>query len=106
MHKLSLVKIQWYLLKLLSGNENIDMSRSDNSVKNWRNLPISNPNPDLHNINAHTVKLNSSNTNGSFTMDHSNSFLSPYEILPIGPENKYLGKCSDFIMKLYVVRTH
>ena len=39
-------------------------------------------------------------------MDHSNSFRSPYEILPIGPENKYLGKCSDFIMKLYVVCTH
>ena len=32
-------------------------------------------------------------------MDHSNSFLSPYEILPIGPENKNLGKCFDFIMK-------
>ena len=25
-------------------------------------------------------------------MDHSNSFLSPSEILPMGPENKYLGK--------------
>ena len=31
------------------------VSRADNSVKNWRNLPISNPNPDLHNINAHTM---------------------------------------------------
>ena len=30
------------------------VSRTDNSVKNWRNLPISNPKPDLHNINAHT----------------------------------------------------
>ena len=30
------------------------MSRADNSVKNWQNLPISNPKPDLHNINAHT----------------------------------------------------
>ena len=30
------------------------MSRADNSVKNWGNLPISNPKPDLHNINAHT----------------------------------------------------
>ena len=29
------------------------VSRADNSVKNWRNLPISNPKPDLHNINAH-----------------------------------------------------
>ena len=30
------------------------MSRADNSVKIWRNLPISNPKSDLHNINAHT----------------------------------------------------
>ena len=30
------------------------MSQTDNSVKFWRNLPISNPKPDLHNINAHT----------------------------------------------------
>ena len=27
---------------------------ADKSVKNWRNLPISNPKPDLHKINAHT----------------------------------------------------
>ena len=30
------------------------VSRADNSVKNWRNLPISNAETDLHNINAHT----------------------------------------------------
>ena len=30
------------------------VSRADNSVKILRNLPISNPKPDLHNINAHT----------------------------------------------------
>ena len=30
------------------------VSRADNSVKTWRNLPISNPKSDLHNINAHT----------------------------------------------------
>ena len=29
------------------------VSRADNAVKIWRNLPISNPKPDLHNINAH-----------------------------------------------------
>ena len=33
-------------------------------------------------------------------------FLVPYEILPIAQENKYLGKFSYFIMKLYVVCTH
>ena len=27
---------------------------ADNSVRNWWNLPISNPKPGLHNINAHT----------------------------------------------------
>ena len=50
--------------------------------------------------------LNSSNTDGSFTMANSNSVLSPYEILPIDQENKYLRKLSYFIMKLYVVCTH
>ena len=32
--------------------------------------------------------LNGSNTDDSFTMANSNSFLSPYEILPIAQENK------------------
>ena len=50
--------------------------------------------------------LNSSNNDGSFTMGYSNSFLSPYEILPIAQENKYLGKNFYSIMKLYVVCTH
>ena len=50
--------------------------------------------------------LDSSNTDGSFTMANSNSFLSPYEILPLVQENKYLGKFSYFIIKLYVVCTH
>ena len=30
------------------------VSLADNSVKNWQNLRISNPKPDLHNINVHT----------------------------------------------------
>ena len=50
--------------------------------------------------------LNGSNTDGSFTMANSNSFLSSYEILPIAQENKYLRKFSYFIVKLYVVCTH
>ena len=45
----SLVKILWHLLKLSSGNENMDVSWADNSIKIWWN-----PKPDLHNINAHT----------------------------------------------------
>ena len=50
--------------------------------------------------------LNRSNTDGSFTVGYSNSFLSPYEILPTAQENKYLGKFSYSIMTLYVVCTH
>ena len=50
--------------------------------------------------------LNSSNTDGSFIMANSNSFLSPCEILPISQEIKYLGKSSFFITKLYVVCIH
>ena len=49
----SLVKIPWQLLKL-SGNEYMGLSQADNSVKISRNLTISNPKPDLHNINVHT----------------------------------------------------
>ena len=50
--------------------------------------------------------LNGSNPDGSFTVDDSNSFMSPYEILPIAQENKYLKKFSYFIVELYVVCTH
>ena len=38
--------------------------------------------------------LNSSNADGSFTNANSNSFLSPYVLLPIAQENKYLSKFS------------
>ena len=54
MHVPSFFKIPWYLLKLSSWNENMGMLRAGNSVEIWRNLPIGNPKPDLHNINAHT----------------------------------------------------
>ena len=50
--------------------------------------------------------LNGSNTDGSFTMANSNSLLSLNEILPIAQENKYLGKFSYFIVKLYLVCTN
>ena len=39
---------------LSSENENIGMLLANNPVKNWLNLSISNPKPDLHNISAHT----------------------------------------------------
>ena len=44
--------------------------------------------------------LDSSNTDGSFTMTNSNSFLSPYEVLPIAQENKYLGKFFYFYREI------
>ena len=43
---------------------------------------------------------------GSFTMDDSNSFFSPYKILPVAQENKYLGIFFRKIMELYVVCTY
>ena len=54
MHIASLMKIPCYLLKLSSGNENMGVSGADNSVKIGRNLPISNPKPDLLNVNAYS----------------------------------------------------
>ena len=50
--------------------------------------------------------LNGSNTDGSFTVDESNSFFSPYKILPIAQENKYLMIFSYFIIELYALCTH
>ena len=56
-------------------------------------------------INELQYNLHGSNPDGSFTVDDSNSFFSPYKILPIAQENKYLGFFSYFIMELYVVCT-
>ena len=53
MHTPNLVQIHWFLLKLLSRNENMDMLWADNSVKNFL-FSISNPKPDLYNINVYT----------------------------------------------------
>ena len=51
--------------------------------------------------------LNGSNPDGSSTVDDSSSFFSPYKILQIAQENKYLGILfSYFIMELYVVCIH
>ena len=54
MHIASLVKRPCYLLKLSSGNKNMGVSRADNSVKIWPNLPISNSKRDLLNVNAYS----------------------------------------------------
>ena len=49
----SFLKIDWYLLKLSSGNKNMDVSKVDN-CKKLINLLISNPKPVPHNIYAWT----------------------------------------------------
>ena len=46
-----------------------------------------------------------SNIDNSFNRYDANSFLSPYEILLIAEDNKYLRKFSYFITKLYVMCT-
>ena len=51
-----MVNIPCYLLKLSSGNETIGVSRADNFVKIWRNLPISNPNQ-ISLMSMHIVSL-------------------------------------------------
>ena len=52
----------------------------------------------LHKKMIIQLNLTGSNTDGWFTMANSNLFLSPYEILPIAQENKYLRKFSYFIL--------
>ena len=81
----------------------------------WLELPVSRTN--LHGPKAVRpigvrlcidvqYNLNGSNPDGSITPHDSNSFFSPYKILPIAQENKYLGSFSCFMMELYVVCTH
>ena len=57
------------------------------------------------------LNLKSSNTDGSFTMADSKSFLSPYEILSTALKIKHsVFFCEVFllydILKVYVVCTH
>ena len=72
MHLASLVKRLCYLLKLLSGNENMGVSQADNSVNIWQKF--ANSKTDLLNVNAyskfnlvkipcHLLKLSSGNKN-------------------------------------------
>ena len=44
-------------------------------------------------MSTHNIQynLNGSNMDGSFTMDDSDSFISPYKILLIAQGHKYLG---------------
>ena len=58
----------------------------------------------VHCLTFYQVQSNLSglNTNGSFAIANLNSFFSPYKILRIAQENKYLSKFSYFIMKLFL----
>ena len=56
MHIASLDKIPCYLLKLSSGNENMGVSRADNSVKNWRKCPLAISNQ-IFTISMHILSL-------------------------------------------------
>ena len=54
--KTDLLTVNTYSIKIpcYFQNQNISVSRADNSVKIWRNLPINNPKPDLLNVNAYS----------------------------------------------------
>ena len=54
MHIASLVKRPCYLLQLSFGNENMGVSRADNSVKIWGNLSIRNSKTDLNKVNIYS----------------------------------------------------
>ena len=57
MHIQSLVKILWCLFKLSSGNENMGMSRADNSINIWWNIcPLAIPNQ-ISTISMHIPSL-------------------------------------------------
>ena len=50
----NLVKFCPLILKILSGNEILRSIKGRNSVTNFRNLTLYNPNLDLINVNVHT----------------------------------------------------
>ena len=54
--------------------------------------------------------LNSSNTDGSFTVTDSNSFFSPYEILSENHENKIFTDiflfCHEIVCCVYSLESH
>ena len=83
------------------------LTLTSDAAPNYKHMFRLHPGPLFHlwNITVNHIQsnLNSSNTDDSFTMAYS--VLSPYEILPIDQENKYLRKLSYFIMKLYAVCT-
>ena len=68
------------------------LSQADNAVKIWRNLPISNPKPDFHNINAQNkfgedfVIIRKRNTDGQ-TDRHTGETIIPRHYRVAGYKN-------------------
>ena len=83
----------WEFVLVISSSTHGELIMAPGQEANGNNLEIQS-------------NFNSSNTDGSFAMANSNPVLSPYKILRIGQENKYLGKFLCFIKKLYVENTH
>ena len=52
MHVQNLVKIHFFVLKLLSGNEILTSFKGHNMVMNGRNWTVNNPKLDVFNINV------------------------------------------------------
>ena len=80
LHIQSLVKIYWYFLKLSSGNENIILSRADNTIRIDEICPLAIPNqistismhtPTLVKIHWHLLKLLSGNEKNQTTLSNS-----------------------------------
>ena len=128
MHVPSLVKFHWYLLNLSSGNENMGVSQAD-SIKIWRNLPINNPKPELHNINAHTKfggnplmftqviirkwktdrRTDDWQTHGRSTWNHNTAPPPPPTIVWRGIKNNtlsYTHTCTFYVKWKYMYSVH
>ena len=97
-----------YSLRITGVSYGVIMSYGYDKTAQMHMCPGFSTVPDVMLISHYYIQsnLNSSNTDGSFTMANSKSFLSPFEILPITKENKYFRKFSYFIMKLYVMCTN
>ena len=71
------------------------VSRADNSVKIWRNLPIINPKPDLLNVNAYSkfdenpllfIKLSS--VNKTMVVSRADNSVKIWRNVPISNRNQ------------------
>ena len=73
----------------------MDVSQADNSVKIWRNLPISNSKPDLLNVNAYSkfnenplIFTKSASGNENMGMSRADNSVKFDEIWPLAIANQ------------------